>query len=247
MRARHLPSGGYWFLPSIRAYSAGVAADREHELVRIALDMPLPLERAAELIPRFIGRDLGRPVDAICAIELRSPLPMSYGQFAAFNRRYTSWLELIGLTRHRETPVARTNVVPSLGRIDGPVVHAFTVTVPSSTARLATFVTAGAAESSRLSARTVVSQGETSLQARMAKCRFVIKELSARMEALGVPPSASDVTVYAETVPTTAMIEEIVEHLSPGTSTVTYCYSRPPVAAVEFEMDVRRVASTTYI
>lgn len=247
MKAIHLPSGGYWFLPAIRAYSAGVAADREHELVRIVLNKPEPMERAAALVPRMIEAELGRPIEALCAIELRSPRPMSYGQFAAFNRRYTSWLEDIGLGADRDTPLARTNVVPSLAPSDGPVLHAFTVTVPTPGAGSSTFVTAGAAESSTLSARTVIGRGQTSPEARMAKCVFVIQELKDRMDALGVRAGATDVTVYADTVPTTSMIEKIVEQLSPGASTITYCYSRPPVQAVEFEMDVRRVASTKYV
>ena len=49
LRRAHNEAGGYWFLPGIQAYSAGVIADERHHIVHLRLRDPTPLEAGMDV------------------------------------------------------------------------------------------------------------------------------------------------------------------------------------------------------
>lgn len=240
-RSRHFPDGGFWFLPGIRAYSAGIAADEGHAIVRASLRDPVPWPVGIDLAASIVRSEFDRPPFAICGLELRSPTALSYGRFAAFNRSYVAKLGTAGIVSGSVTPTARTNVVPVGMSAGAPVVTAFSFTVPRVHAPADTsFVISGAAESTTLSWRTVVRARDTHHEARTKKTAFVIGLLTARLEALRLCPSRGQtVSVYSEWVPSTKALDMIMS-LAGSSSSFIFCRSRPPVEAVEFEMDVRK-------
>jgi hypothetical protein len=241
LRRVHSATGGFWFLPAIRAYSAGVAADDDHEIVRASFREPIPWQTGIARAGRVVRSDFGRPPSAICSVELRSPRALSYGRFGAFNRSYVAALANAGIADADVTPTARTNVVPAGFGRDEPVLWAFSFTRQRTQALPEpSYVISGAAESTTLSAQTVHRATEHSVEARADKARFVIELLTGRLEALELMPARGHtVSVYADWLPPAAAVDLILA-LAGSSSSFVYCRSRPPVEAVEFEMDVRR-------
>ncbi len=68
------PSGGYRYAPGIPPYSAGVRADDDHIIVKVALTEPTGWLDGFGLIDRVLAAE-DRPAQALCAIELRCPTP----------------------------------------------------------------------------------------------------------------------------------------------------------------------------
>ena len=63
-------AGNYKVLPSGVAYCSGVVPDPGYEVVRVELQHWLPLEQAYAFIESHL-KNLDRPVQAFCGIELR--------------------------------------------------------------------------------------------------------------------------------------------------------------------------------
>src|SRR5688500_69313 len=108
------PGGNYRFLPGIDAFSSGAVAQPGHEIVHATLQTPIPYRDGFALIERHLGA-LGRPRVALCAIELRSPRPFSFGGFDEFNRGYRAILDDWKIPVDGVNPIARTNVAPVVG------------------------------------------------------------------------------------------------------------------------------------
>ena len=85
------PTGNYRFLSGIAPYSAGVVALPGYEIVRVTLHEPIPYRVGFGLIDRLIA-GAGRPVQALCAVELRLPAPLSFQGFIEFNVDYRQLL-----------------------------------------------------------------------------------------------------------------------------------------------------------
>src|SRR4029453_10037610 len=81
------PAGQYRFLPGIEPFSAGAVAMAGHEVVHVPLQAVKPWRDGFALIDAHL-RETGRPRAALCAIELRSPHPFSFGGFDEFNGAY---------------------------------------------------------------------------------------------------------------------------------------------------------------
>jgi hypothetical protein len=104
--------GNYHFVPSSTRYSAAVTASPGYELVRAILKQPRPLLEGFDLIrEHLLARK--RPETALCALELRSPRPYTFAQFAEFNESYHALLNTRGILPGSQNPIARTNVMPS--------------------------------------------------------------------------------------------------------------------------------------
>ena len=71
------PLGNYRFYTGIAPYSAGVVAMSGHEIVRVTLQQPVPYQQGFALIEQHLA-GLGRPRQALCAVELRLPAPRSF-------------------------------------------------------------------------------------------------------------------------------------------------------------------------
>lgn len=237
---RVFADGGYRYVEGVFQYSGGVAAQPGHAIERAVFDRALPLAAGFEAIQAHLGR-LGRDTTALCALELRIPEPLSDEGFLAFNRDYVGTLERWGLIRDGVNPVARTNVCPAFDPPAGPVVHAFSYTVPSTLAH-GGFIVAGSGEApeGRANYRDhVIRPGDTSAEGLREKVRFVMAEMGRRLGLLGMGwHDATSVQAYTVADIGFLMHDELV---ATGAARHGLCWhhSRPPVAVLDYEMDVR--------
>jgi hypothetical protein len=240
------PHGDYWLLPGIAPYSCGVVSADGFEVAHVTLHEPLPYREGFELIEGMLA-DEGRPIAALCAVELRCPRPYSFEGFGAFNSEYAEKLVEWGLFVDGINPVARTNVAPEGGAPSEPALYGFSYTRPCEPSLPATFVVSGAGELPEgvLSHEAIIRVGETSELAMVEKAAFVMYLMESRLSGLGV--SWSDVT--AIDVYTVHSLDRILPGVIlprvgvGGTHGIRWFFTRPPIEAIEFEMDLRGVRS----
>jgi hypothetical protein len=234
------PKGGYSFLKGIAPYSAGVVANAAFEIERVRLARPLPVADAFARLDAHLTT-LGRPPQALCGMELRSPSPFTFKGFADFNAGYVHFLETRNILVNGLNPVARTNVAPEISPPSEPVVYAFSYTVPARAASRS-FIVAGAGElpEGSLDPHDVVRGGETSLDALTEKARFVLGLMDGRVLGLGAAwdeVTAVDVYTVHDIAPFLASL--IVPRTGNARHGIAWHYTRPPIAGIEYEMDVR--------
>ena len=242
---RDVPAGGYRYVPGVFQYSAGVAANPGFVIERAAFETPLPMEEGFAVAERFL-EEIGRPTQALCACELRSPAPFSEGGFKDFNLSYVDILARWKIYGEDANPVARTNVCPVFDPPAAPCLYAFSYTVLAPGAPSGgTFVVAGSGEApeGRANYRDhIVRFGDTSAEAMRDKLVYVAAEMSRRLSALGF--SIDDVqAVRAYSAHDIGHL--IVSDLARSGFArhgVTWHPCRPPVLGLETEMDVRRTA-----
>ena len=75
------PKGNYSFLRGIAPYSAGARADAGYEVVHVRLQRPIALNAGFTLVKQHLAAN-GRPVNALCGMELRSPRPFTFQGFS---------------------------------------------------------------------------------------------------------------------------------------------------------------------
>ncbi len=232
--------GSYRFIPAVYQYSGGVAAEPGFRIERAQLAVPVALDRGLSLVEAHL-KQVGRPLTAFCACELRSPEPFSEGGFDAFNRLYASRLDQWGILQGKVNPVARTNICPEIGKPDGVSLHAFSYTVPDASAR-PSFVVAGSGEAPEGGAsyeQGTIRPGDASAAGVRAKAEWVMGEMEHRLAGLG--HGWGDATV-ANIYTISDIHPLLADVLLPITSLgrpVTWHFSRPPVAVLDYEMDVR--------
>jgi hypothetical protein len=238
------PEGQYRFLPGTEPYSAGVVAEPGVEIVHATLQSPVPYRDGFALIDRHL-REAGRPRAALCAIELRIPRPLPFDGFVAFNRGYRAILEEWKLLVDGLNPIARTNVAPVVAAPAEASLHAFSYTVADAAPGEPTFVVAGAGElrEGTMSAEGIVRRGETAPAALREKADFVMATMARRLAGLG--RSWRDVTaadVYTPHPVRTFLEETVLGPMGPAAAHGIHWYlSHPPIAGLEYEMDVRGV------
>jgi hypothetical protein len=241
--------GNYSFLRGIAPYSAGVAADAGFEIVHVRLARFVPLRAGFDTVEAHLRR-VGRPLQAMCAMELRSPKPFSFTGFNQFNAGYVDVLRKWNILVEGINPVARTNIAPIANPPKEPSLYGFSYTTRSSVKRR-TFVVAGAGElpEGSLDPREVVRRGESSPTAIKEKIRFVMGLMEGRLRGLSV--TWSDVTVteiytvhdilpFLET-------ELLMRQREGGAHGITWHYSQPPIESIEYEMDLRGCATELVI
>jgi hypothetical protein len=245
MRLTQNPRGGYAFAAGIAPYSAGVVALPGHALVRGHFAEPLPLADGFARMAEQLAA-AGRPRHALCAVELRIPAPLSFDGFAALNAGYRDILASWDLLLDGDNPIARTNVTPAVAAPSQPSVLAFTYSVPADNAPSPTFVVAGAGDLSdqaRLHPDAIVAPGDTSPAGLIRKTQTVMQVMADRLHALGADWSqAQTVNIYSVHPPAAYFREVVLPQLgSAARRGVHWYYSRPPIAGLEYEMDVRAV------
>ncbi len=231
------PKGNYWFLKGIAPYSAGVIAAEGFEIVHARFIKPSGFDEVkAHLL------SIGRPLDALCGMEIRSPKPFSFEGFIEFNGTYIEVLKSWGLLLDGVNPVARTNIAPELGAPSVPCLYGFSYTVPSQR-KEKSFVVAGAGElpEGSLNPEDVIRKGETSSEALAEKTRFVMGLMTARLHGLGVDwPQVTTTEVYTIHPIASFMESEIITPMGKAAiHGITWHYSRPPIETIEYEMDLR--------
>jgi hypothetical protein len=241
--------GNYHFLKGIAPYSAGVIAEADFEIVHVRLSRSVPLRVGFRTIDAHV-RKAGRPPQAICGMELRSPKPFSFAGFTEFNAGYVDALKQWDLLVDGMNPIARTNVAPVTSPPAESALYGFSYTVRSDKKRK-TFVIAGAGElpEGSLDPLAVVRTGESSPAAIQEKMRFVIGLMENRLKGLSV--SWNDVTVtniYSVHEIHPFLATELLERQEAGGAHgLTWHYSRPPIESIEYEMDLRGCATELVI
>ncbi|MFZ0107987.1 MAG: hypothetical protein WAL01_00580, partial [Pseudolabrys sp.] len=97
--------GGYRFVNGVFQYSAGVGAEPGFEIIRARFGRHVPIDEGFKRIEAHLTR-LDRPIDALCACELRSPHPFDDAGFLAFNQNYVEPLRRWGIVKNDVNPVA---------------------------------------------------------------------------------------------------------------------------------------------
>ncbi|MBL8850738.1 MAG: hypothetical protein JNG89_13745 [Planctomycetaceae bacterium] len=238
------PNGNYHFLPGIAPYSCGVVASSGFEIVHVTLSRPVPVRAGFSLADRFLSEQ-ERPRASLCAMALRSPAPFTFAGFAEFNRSYAAILQEWGVFAEGVNPVARTNVAPVVRPPETPSLHSFSFTRPCATATSPTFIVAGGGElpDGFLQRDKIVALGDTSPAGLETKARFVMDLMEARLIGLGAKWShVSTANVYTAHPVLPLLPEIILGRMGAVTlNSVNWCYSRPPIEEIEFEMDLRGV------
>lgn len=238
-------AGGYRFIPGPFQYSGGVAALHGHEIQRVRFHRPVPLVRGFEQAAATI-RSAGRPLTAFCACELRSPAPFTEQGFRSFNEVYVKTLSQWGIFDGTTNPVARSNVCPALNAPDQPSFYAFSYTVESRADGEPSLVIAGSGEAPEGQGsyrERCVRLGDVSPEGLREKARFVLGEMERRLAAFGAnwrDTTATQVYTVHDLYPFLA--DEIVRR-GAAEGGLTWCFCRPPVEDLDFEMDCRAVAS----
>jgi hypothetical protein len=239
------PIGNYRFLSGIAPYSAGVVAQPGYEIVRVTLATPVPYGQGFELIDRLLA-EAARPSQALCAVELRLPAPLSFQGFSDFNVGYRTLLAERSILVGEVNPVARTNIAPLVLPPAEPALYAFSYTSPAPPAAPPSFIVAGAGDlrdQAALTPEAVVRPGESSLDALREKVACVMEVMTERLVALGRGwAEATAVDLYTAQNIQPLLAEEILNRI--GTAAVHgvhWFYSHPPIADLIFEMDLRGV------
>lgn len=233
--------GNYAFIKGIAPYSAGGAALSGFEVEHARLHPWLPLRKGFEAVDAHL-RKLGRPRQALCGMELRSPEPFTFKGFADFNAGYVDVLKSWDIFVDGVNPVARTNVAPAVNPPAEPSLYGFSYTVPAQDAP-STFIIAGAGElpEGSLDPHDVVRRGETTPDAIAEKARFVMGLMEGRLHELAV--DWKDVTtseIYTVHDIHQLLPADVLKRMgAAGMHGVTWHYSRPPIVSIEYEMDLR--------
>lgn len=236
-------AGGYAFLEGGFPYSAGVVALPGHAIVRARFRRVLPVAEGFAAIEAHLKR-VGRPTTALCAAELRSPAPFSFGGFKDFNTGYVAVLERWGLFRDGLNPVARSNVCPRHDAPREPGFFAFSYTVPAAPGD-GSFVVAGSGEwpEDLPFPEGIVARGDLSAQGLATKADYVLRTMRERAEGLG---ARWDALTAAQVYTVHDIHPMLATHFARQGLTgmgLTWHVCAPPIVELEFEMDVRGVAT----
>lgn len=240
MTVHQLAERGYRYIEGVHQYSAGVAAESGHEIHRIRLATPVPLVEGFAAIEATLA-NLGLPLSAFCACELRSPEPFTEEGFVTFNREYAGQLQAWGLFDGERNPIARTNVCPLHDPPAVPSLAAFSYAAPSDRKR-GGFIVAGSGEVPEGHANYrdhIVRLGNTSPEAMREKVDYVVATMEARLQALGYGwQEAGAIQIYTVHETGLQRIGDLAQRFG-GMAELGWHVSRPPVVDIEFEMDVR--------
>ena len=226
---------GFRFLPVDGPFSAGVRAEPGFDIVRVHVPYHTPLTRGFEIVEQAIRRS-HRPMNALCAMELRVPKPFNRPEWTEFNNGYVAQWKRWDATVDGHIPGARTNVAPELEPPHEPCLHAFCYTVPAEGGGN-DFVISGAPEP------------EGTPGGLPAYWAAIADELESRMSALGVTWDDATETQFYATRADHEMFESqdlphFAELIRPG---LRWFFSRPPVESLKIEVDVRRLTQESWL
>ncbi len=241
--------GGYAFLPASATYSAGAIASAGFGMAHVVFRRPLALAEGFEAMRAYLSI-IGRPMAAVCGIELRVGAPLTWTGFGDFNKGYVALLQQHGLHIDGKAPAVRTNVAPLPASVapSEPSVYAFTHTIAMTTER-ANFIIAGQGESGkapegRPPREGIVRLGDTSPEAMREKAAYCVAAAQNLLDRLGVRwDDASATTIYTAH-PYHSFLEATVMSAMGASAIhgVHWHYSKPPIEEIEFEIDTRNTA-----
>jgi hypothetical protein len=234
--------GNYSFIRGIGPFSAAVSARSGFEVVHARFIPMMRLNDGYLRVERHL-REIRRPLEALCGMELRIPKPLSRGAFDEFNRPYIERLREWGLEVNGENPVTRTNVAFESNPVAEPMLAGFYYTIPSD-AQNVTFVLSGVPEiASREGGVQIVARGDTSADGLRRKVECILEVLGAHLSELQLKwAMATTVNLYTVHDPHPMMASSLLPLLGAASHAgITWHYARPPVNALEVEVDAHAV------
>ena len=232
------PRGGFRFLPGNPVYAGGAVAESGFAIVHALLSRWLPLEQGYALVERHLAT-VGRPIEALCGMQLRLPRQLSFEDFTAFNVAYVERLQRWGLINDKLNPVSRTNVAPSVQAPGEASLHAFSYTVPYS-GGMKSFTMSGIVE--RGPGGSTIAQGDDSSEGMRQKFAYVVGSVTDRLAELGFQwADATHIDLYAAAELPGAF--DILAARASGALPrgVRWHHGRPPVVGLELELEARAV------
>jgi len=230
---------GYRFLPGGPVFAGGAVAEPGYAVVHAVLARWLPLEQGYALVEAHL-KSLGRPMHALCGMQLRLPRQLSAGEFSEFNAPYVVRLKAWDLLYEGQNPISRTNVSPALNPPREPSLHAFSYTVAADRGA-ATFTMSGMTE--RGPGTSVIAFGDVSPEGMQSKLAHVIAVVTGRLAELGFDwHNATHVELYAAEEIPGAMAALAAKATGAMQRGVRWHHGRPPVTGLELELEARAVA-----
>lgn len=242
--------GNFRFTKGSAFYASAVIADPGFEIVRAVFENPVPLAAGFDAIQNEIKRR-GRPVQALCGLELRAPAPyLNRPLFMEFNSMYVDRLRSLDLLVDGLVPVTRANLAVPDASVKEQCVYAFLYTAPSNVNR-PTFATSAAADLRHKPDGTVenVAAGDTSEEGLREKVSFVARVVDGKLQEIGASwDLATQIRIYT-VHQIGALFPEVILPLagSGARHGLTWYYVRPPVEGLEVEIDVRGVLQEVVI
>jgi hypothetical protein len=232
------PGSGFRLLPGNPVFAGGAVAEPGFGLVHVLLSRWLPLEQGYALVEQYLaGR--GRPMQALCGMQLRLPRQLDPEGFSAFNAPYVARLTQWGVVRDRVNPVSRTNVAPAVAAPDAPALHAFTYSVPYA-GPMRTFTMSGMTE--RGPGGAIAAEGDTSPAGMQRKLDYLTGAVTDRIAELGFGwADATHVELYSGADMPGALASLALRAEKAAPRGVRWHYGRPPVTGLEVELEARAV------
>lgn len=235
-------SGGYRYLPGSRFAAHGVAADAGMRIDRVIFERPQELSAGFGLVRTILEAE-GRPLHALCGIELRMPRRLRFPAFRELNDRYLEQLDEWGVLVDGQSPFCRTNVAPRSSSLTGPAIGAFSFTYGAANGAR-DFLLSGAAEIPVDAPYPdgVVRRGDTSPAGMAEKARAVAEIIKQHMTSLELKWNASaTVHVYSQYDVAFATMREALAQVGvvPQEGLIWHD-ADPPTDEIEIEIDVRQ-------
>jgi hypothetical protein len=237
------PNGGFCFVKGIGPFSSGAVANAGFEIVHAVALPVLKLDDGYAVIEQHM-REAGRPLHAVCGMELRIPKPLTPAGFEEFNRGYLKRLAAWEVHLDGNNPIARTNVAIEIAPVTEAALFGFYYTIPSNL-RARTFVLAGAGEvkSMRGADLEIVAGNDVSPAGLAQKTTFVMDLLNSRMSEMKVSwADATAINLYTVHDAHAVIAANILPSLGDAAQRgITWHYSRPPIDAMQLEIDAHAV------
>jgi hypothetical protein len=232
-------AGGYRVLPAGQVFCGGVVPVEGHEIVHALFRPWVPLQAAWGIIETHL-KSAGRPIQALCGMELRIAEQLTPEGFRAFNAPYIEELRKRDLIIGRYSAVCRTNVAPASDAPAQPMVHAFSYcTTSSQTGK--TFCLSGTAD---IDGRgNIVAEGDVSpagMRKRLRHCVDVITERLTQLELEWTDATHIDLCLARDI---DEMLGSLVVPGLQGSAArgIRVHHARPPIVGAEVELECRGV------
>lgn len=233
------PKGNFRFRRGGGTYSSGgTVAMKDYEIVHATFSTMVPLAKALDRIDAYLERQ-GRPPQAVCGIELRSPKPFTFAEFGQLSKTYVDLLTKHNLMVGEVNPVARVNVAPELDPPAEVSIYGFSYTAPQPAAR-PTFL-AASGELSGPYPQGIVARGDTSVNGLRQKVTRELENLDRTLRELEVGWSGvNNLVVYSVHNIHPLLRELLLPRLGAAKNFgIRWYYCRPPLEELEIELQVR--------
>jgi hypothetical protein len=232
-------AGGYRVLPAGQVFCGGVIPVDGFEVVHALFTPWVPLKDAWSRIEQYL-KSVGRPVQALCGMELRIPAQLTLEGFRAFNQPYVQQLRNWDLVIGNYSAVCRTNVAPALEPPKEPSVHAFSFTAPTQL-KSTTFCISGTADID--SRGRIVAEGDVSLAGMRQRLQHCLDTITERLAELGVGWDATTHVDLCCARELGNLMEAVVVPGVQGAAAhgIRLHHARPPILGAEVELECRAV------